>query len=190
MKKPLKKAAGRFFTADVIWSTGWTYIRHVVDTAREPFLILDDKLRILSANEAFYRTFQTLAKDTEGKLVYKLGGGQWNIPALKRLLEEVLPKESFFRDFEVEHEYPVVGKKIMLMNAREVFEPLQKKQKTPKMIILAMEDVTKQRMLEEKLSAYSKELEERVIERTRRLEERLATLEGKATPRPPAKAAK
>ncbi|MDD5251602.1 MAG: PAS domain-containing protein [Patescibacteria group bacterium] len=178
MNKSVKTSAAERFSADTIWTTGWTYIRHVVDTAREPFLILDDKLRIMSANEAFYRTFQTLAKDTEGQLIYKLGKGQWNVPALKRLLEEVLPKQSFFRDFEIEHEYPVVGKKIMLMNAREVFEPLLKKQKSPKLIILAMEDVTKQKMLEEKLASYSKELEERVIQRTKALEERLALLEG------------
>ena len=180
MKKLPKKKNVRQIVAEMIWSTGWTYIRHVVDTAREPFLILDKDLRIMSANEAFYRTFQTLSKDTEGKLVYKLGNSQWNIPALRRLLEEVLPKESFFRDYEVEHEYPVVGKKIILMNAREIFEPSQKNQKTPKMIILAMEDVTKQRMLEEKLAAYSKELEERVIERTKKLEERLSKLEGRS----------
>ncbi|MBN1584806.1 PAS domain-containing protein [Candidatus Uhrbacteria bacterium] len=149
-------------------------------------MILDGKLRIMSANESFYRTFQTLAKDTEGQLVYKLGKGQWNIPALKRLLEEVLPRESFFKDFEVEHEYPTVGKKIMLMNAREVFEPIRKNRASPKMIILAMEDVTKQRLLEERLAAYSQELEERVIERTRKLEARLEMLEkspGKAVRR-------
>jgi nitrogen-specific signal transduction histidine kinase len=176
--KDLKKMTTKpKLEADLIWSTGWTYIRHVVDTAREPFLILDAKLYILSANEAFYRTFQTMAKDTEGKQIFKLGKGQWNIPALRRLLEEVLPKESFFRDFEVEHEYPIVGKKLMLMNAREVFEPQHVRQHSPKMIILAMEDVTKQRMLEEKLASYTKEMEARVSERTRMLEERLAKLE-------------
>lgn len=164
-------------SAETIWSTGWTYIRNVIDTAREPFLILDKDLRILSANEAFYRTFQTLAKETEGILVYKLGNNQWNIPALKRLLDEILPRESFFRDFEVEHEYPFVGKKIMLMNAREVFEPLKTEQKTPRLIILAMEDVTKQRLLEAKLTAFSTELEERVLQRTKTLEARLAVLE-------------
>jgi len=188
--KPKKRRAERSVSANQIWTTGWTYIRHVVDTAREPFLILDSELRILSGNEAFYRTFQTLAKDTEGKLVYKLGGGQWNIPTLRRLLEEILPRESFFRDFEIEHDYPVVGKKIILMNAREVFEPLKKKQKSPKMIILAMEDVTKQRLLEDKLAAYSQELEERVLERTKQLEERLSRLEKRSKKRPGTKAGK
>jgi len=188
--KSKKGRAGQPVSADQVWSTGWTYIRHVVDTAREPFLILDHELRVLSGNEAFYRTFQTLAKDTEGKLVYRLGNGQWNIPTLKRLLEEILPRESFFRDFEVDHDYPIVGKKIMLMNAREVFEPLQNKQRTPKMIILAMEDVTKQRLLEEKLAAYSQELEERVLERTKGLEERLSRLENRSKKRPGKKAGK
>jgi hypothetical protein len=183
--KKFKKLANKLqISAETVWETGWTYIRHVVDTAREPFLILDKDLRVLSANESFYRTFQTMTRDTEKKLVYQLGGGQWNIPALRRLLEDVLPKESFFRDFEVEHDYPVVGKKIMLMNAREVFEPVKKNQKSLKMIVLAMEDVTKQRMLEEKLTAYSKELEERVLERTKTLEERIAVLESGVKKRP------
>jgi nitrogen-specific signal transduction histidine kinase len=175
----MKKGLPKFLPAERIWQTGWTFIRHVVDTAREPFLILDKDLRIVSANEAFYRTFLTPAKDVEGKLVYKLGKGQWNIPTLKRLLEEILPRESFFRDFEVEHDYPGVGKKVMLMNAREIFEPSSTSKYPPKMIILAMEDVTKQRMLEEKLAAYSSELETRVLARTKQLEERLSMLEGK-----------
>ncbi len=178
--KPSAKQNARYRpSAEIVWRTGWTYIRHVVDTAREPFLILDKDLRILSANEAFYRTFQVTAKHVEGKLIYKLGDGQWNIPALKRLLEDVLPKESFFRDFEVDHDYSIVGKKTLLMNAREVFEPGLKGAKHPKMIVLAMEDVTRQRMMEEKLTAYSKELEERVIARTKELEQRLEKLEGK-----------
>jgi nitrogen-specific signal transduction histidine kinase len=187
VRKPSKSEPIQNVSAEVIWQTGWTYIRHVVDTAREPFLILDKDLRVLSANEAFYRTFQTLTRDTEGKLVYRLGKGQWNIPTLRRLLEEVLPKSIFFRDFEVEHTYPLIGKKIMLMNARQVFEPNTSPNRSPKMIVLAMEDVTKQRMMEEKLEAYSRELEERVMERTRQFDVRLSRLETKKRKRPRAK---
>lgn len=182
MKKTLRKRAPQMSSAEAVWLTGWTYIRHVVDTAREPFLLLDQDLRILSANEAFYRTFHVIAKHVEGKLVYKLGKGQWNIPALRRLLEEILPKETFFKDFEVDHEYPIVGKKSILMNARQVFDPTAKgdERKRPKLIILAMEDVTRQRMLEQKLKAYSKELAERVNTRTKELEERLEKLEARS----------
>jgi PAS domain-containing protein len=181
-EKPSKKRQTQpDIDAELLWNTGWTYIRHVVDTAREPFLILDNKLKVLSANEAFYRTFQVTARDTENKFVYKIGNGQWDIPELRKLLEEILPHESFFQDLEIEHVYPAIGKKVMLMNARQVFSPLAADSESPQLIILAMEDVTKQRMLEEKLEIYSKELEERVLGSTKRLEERLKKLEKKST---------
>ena len=67
----------------------WTYIKTVVDIVHEPILILDEELRVMAANEPFYRTFQTDQNETEGKVVYKLGNGQWNIPSLKKLLEDL-----------------------------------------------------------------------------------------------------
>jgi two-component system, chemotaxis family, CheB/CheR fusion protein len=94
------------FDADKLWQVAWTYIRTVVDTIREPFLILDKDLRILSANRTFYVNFQVTKKETEGSLVYKLGNGQWNIPKLKILLEDILPKNTHFEDFKVEHNFP------------------------------------------------------------------------------------
>jgi len=106
---------------DNIHQEGWTYIRYVVDLAREPFLILDKSLRIISANESFYRTFLVAQEETEQKLVYDLGNGQWNSPQLRSLLEDILPKSTFFKDFEVEHEFPLIGKKVMMVNARNVF---------------------------------------------------------------------
>src|SRR3990167_9067766 len=84
-----------------MWETTWTYIKTVVDTAREPFLILDANLRVITANEAFYDTFKVLSNETEKQLIYDLGDGQWNIPKLKELLEEILPKQTFFKNFEV-----------------------------------------------------------------------------------------
>ncbi len=78
-------------TANELWSTSWTYIRTVIDTAREPFLILDRDLRIIAVNSCFLRTFEVSDKNTEGRLVYDLGNGQWNIPRLKNLLEDILP---------------------------------------------------------------------------------------------------
>src|ERR1035437_401749 len=84
-----------------VWEKSWTYIRMVVDVVHEPILILDKDLRIMAANEPFYRMFQVEEKDTEGKIVYQLGNGQWDIPDLKKLLEDILPKNTFFKAFEV-----------------------------------------------------------------------------------------
>ena len=86
-----------------LWRTGWTYIRNVVDTAREPFLILDHDLKVLGANTVFYRMFDVRARDTEHKFIFELGNGQWAGKHLRRLLEEILPNEAFFKDFEVDH---------------------------------------------------------------------------------------
>src|SRR5688572_16377289 len=106
--------------AEELWEVAWTYIRTVVDTLREPFLILDKDLKVLSANRTFYLTFQVAQEETEGKRVYDLGNGQWDIPKLKILLEDILPKNTHFEDFKVEHEFPKIGHKIMILNARQV----------------------------------------------------------------------
>jgi nitrogen-specific signal transduction histidine kinase len=159
--------------AEEFYETGWTYIRYVVDTAREPFIMLDKDLRLISANDAFYRMFLVTEEDTINKLVYDLGNGQWNSPQLRKLLEEILPKSNFFKDFEVEHEFPLIGKKVMMVNARIMFG----KGDTKPFIIMAMEDVSKQRLLEEKLKEYAKQLEVKVMERTKELEKRILDLE-------------
>lgn len=95
------------------------YAEAIIRTIREPFIILDEKLRILTANRSFYKTFRVLKKDTEGKLIYELGDNQWNIPKLRELLEHVLPNNDYFDNFEVEHDFPSIGHKIMLLNARK-----------------------------------------------------------------------
>lgn len=153
---------------------GWSYIRNVVDTAREPFLILDEDLHVLAANESFYRVFEVTSKETEGEFVYDLGNGQWAGKQLRKLLEDILPNHSFFKDFEVDHEFPVVGRKIILLNARRIYIG---DHDLPKLIILAMEDITKQRMIEEKLKEYSRELEETVKTQTHDLKKRVDELE-------------
>src|SRR5665213_2453884 len=96
------------------------FIKIMVDIVREPIIMLDDELRVLVANESFYRTFQVEMKDTEGRIVYELGNGQWNIPALQKLLEDILPKNTFFKGFEVIHEFPFIGRKVMILNARRI----------------------------------------------------------------------
>lgn len=159
--------------ADKLWEVAWTYIRTVVDTVREPFLILDGKLVVLSANKTFYSTFHTTQKVTEGKHVYMLGNGQWNIPRLKILLEDILPKNTYFEDFKVEHEFPIIGHKIMILNARQVFTTTHDKP----IILLAIEDVTKQVTLENQLKEYTKQLTLEVAKRTSELEKRVKELE-------------
>ncbi len=122
------------------------YAMDIVDTVREPLLILDATLRVRSANRAFYQTFQVSAGETEGRLIYELGNGQWDIPALRTLLEDIVPKSSVFDDFELEHAFPVIGHRVMLLNARKL-----KTGRHGEFLVLAMEDVTARKRAEEAL---------------------------------------
>jgi chemotaxis protein methyltransferase CheR len=159
--------------ADELWDFAWTYIRTVVDTLREPFLILDENLTVISANRTFYSVFQVVQEETEGKRVYDLGNGQWNIAKLKILLEDILPKNTFFEDFRVEHDFPKIGKKIMILNARRIYTVGEKEP----IMLLAMEDVTKQKQLEDQLREFTKTLTIEVAKRTAELELRIKELE-------------
>src|SRR3990167_7761061 len=123
-----------------LWEESWTYIKTVVDIVREPILILDKDLRVMAANESFYRMFQVEASDTEKRIVYELGKGQWDIPALRKLLEDILPKNTFFKGFEVSHDFPVIGRKVMILNARKIHRKEEGNSKIfPPIILLAME---------------------------------------------------
>jgi nitrogen-specific signal transduction histidine kinase len=159
--------------ADELWKVAWTYIQTVVDTVREPFLILDENLAVLSANKTFYTFFQVTKEQTEGKLVYDLGNGQWNIDKLRILLEDILPKNTFFEDFKVEHAFPKIGYKIMMLNARQIYTT----DVEHPIMLLAMEDITRQRQLEDQLKAYTKRLTVEVAKRTAQLEIRVKELE-------------
>src|SRR5215203_3943935 len=97
-----------------------SYAMDIVDTVREPLLILDTALRVRSANLAFYQTFHVTAEETEDRLIYELGNGQWDIPDLRTLLEDVIPTSSVFNDFELEHSFPVIGRRVMLLNGRKL----------------------------------------------------------------------
>jgi signal transduction histidine kinase/DNA-binding response OmpR family regulator len=115
----------------------------VFDTVREPLLILDGKLRVHSANRASYQTFEVAPAETETRLVYELGNGQWDIPDLRTLLEDILPMSSVFNDYELEHDFPVIGRRIMLLNARQLRHGSH-----ADLLMLAMEDVTERRRVE------------------------------------------
>jgi PAS domain S-box-containing protein len=118
------------------------YVNSIVDTVRESLVILGGRLRVLSANRAFYRTFRVSPQETEGQLLYDLGNGQWDIPRLRILLEEILPQNTSFDDYEVEHDFPDVGSKVMLLNARKL------RLEGAELILLAIEDVTERRRAE------------------------------------------
>ena len=112
------------------------YAEAIVETVREPLIVLDGNLRVRTANRSFYRVFQVLPEETEGRLLYELGNNQWDLPELRRLLEEVLPQNNSFQDFKVEHEFTGVGKKTMWLNARRVAG----KGRLAQLILLAIEE--------------------------------------------------
>ncbi|MGA2700296.1 MAG: chemotaxis protein CheB [Isosphaeraceae bacterium] len=120
------------------------YTQSIVDTVRDPLLILTDDLRVKSANQSFYQTFQVKPEETVNLLLYDLGRGQWDLPPLRRLLEDVLPSNRAFEEFEVEHDFPVIGHRAMLLNARRV---LPRDGASP-LILLAFQDVTEHRQAE------------------------------------------
>ena len=132
-------------------------------------MILDSELRVISANPIFYQNFQVLKEETEGRPLYELGNGQWNIPEFKALLENILPSKKVVRDYEVEHVFETIGEKTMLLNARQI--------DVAQLIILAIEDITPRKQLENKLAGYTKELEHKIAERTGELADRVKELE-------------
>jgi two-component system CheB/CheR fusion protein len=115
-----------------------TYAEGVVNTVREPLLILDGDLRVVSANSSFLKTFRVRREETAGSLVFELGNHQWDIPKLRELLETILPRSSEFNDFTVEHDFPTIGRKKMLLNARRIYQEGKK----TLLILLAIEDIT------------------------------------------------
>jgi hypothetical protein len=161
------------------WEESWTYIKTVVDVVREPVLILDKDFRVLTANSPFYHVFQVEPKDTENKLVYKLGNGQWNIPDLKKLLEDILPKNTFFKGFEVAHDFPSIGHKVMILNARQIhFKKNDAAAKIfPSIILLAIEDITEMMLIAETLASHTFKLEAKLTSQTTKLEQYIKKLE-------------
>ena len=117
------------------------YCECIIATLREPFLVLDDQLRIKTANRCFYETFHVSPEETESQLIYNLGNRQWDIPKLRTLLAEVLSNHDPVHDFEVEQTFPAIGRKIMRLNARRFVSV----DSQPSLILLAIEDITERR---------------------------------------------
>jgi two-component sensor histidine kinase len=121
-----------------------TLAQAIVDTVREPLLVLDKDLRVLAASRSFYSTFQVAPSTTQGQLVYELGNGQWDIPELRLLLERIVPEHGVMNDYEVERQFPELGNRTMLLNARKVFY----EGNSHTTLLLGIEDVTARRALE------------------------------------------
>jgi two-component system CheB/CheR fusion protein len=123
------------------------FAESVVETVREPLIVLDEDLRVVSANRSFYKTFAVSGEETQNRMIYDLGNRQWDIPDLRKLLGEILPQNSKFDDFRVEHNFPGIGRRRMILNARKV---VQKQVGGKAMILLAIEDVTDNSIAQER----------------------------------------
>jgi two-component system, cell cycle sensor histidine kinase PleC len=134
------------------------YYREITETVRAPFIILDNNLCVITANKAFYTKFKVLKKHTEDKLIYELGNNQWDIPELRELLEHILPKKRVLKNYEVSHDFPVLGYRTMNLNARQV--------DAKQLILLAIDDITVQC----KLKADSIEMTANLTEQRDRLQ--------------------
>ena len=120
------------------------YAQNIVDTIREPLLVLNGKFEVISASRAFYQKFHVTPEETVGKVLYTLGDRQWDLPRLHDLLETVLPRDSVFENVEIEHMFPGIGLKTMLLNARQITNDAGTPAGTPQLILLAIEDITEQ----------------------------------------------
>ena len=123
------------------------YAQSVVDTVREPMLVLDRTLHVRTASRAFCAFFGVSREDTEGQFIYDLGNGQWNVPALRILLESILKDGKDFRDFEVTHDFPRLGRRVMLINARKLWT----EENDSLLLLMAIEDVTEHKQIHEEL---------------------------------------
>jgi two-component system, chemotaxis family, CheB/CheR fusion protein len=133
------------------------YAEAIVQTIRQPLLMLDAELRVQSANPGFYTLFQVPKEDTRNRRIYELGNGQWDIPALRRLFEDLLPKDAAIEDFAVEHSFENIGRRIMLINARKL-----QRSGRPDLILVAIDDVTARRGAEAHRDVLISEMSHRV----------------------------
>ncbi|MDP3944754.1 MAG: CheR family methyltransferase, partial [Lutibacter sp.] len=138
----------------------YTYNEAILSTIHEPMLVLDKDIRIKSANKSFYKTFHVTEAESLGESLYKLGNNQWNIPRLRVLLEEIIPKNNTFHDFEVEHDFPDIGHKIMLLNAHRII----KQSNQEELIVLTIVDYTEVRKLQTELREKERKTLEKQLE--------------------------
>ena len=121
------------------------FTEHIMNTVHDPLIILYEDLRVALANASFYQAFKVKPEETVGELIYNLGNHQWDIPKLRELLGDILPKTTSFDNFEVEHDFPDIGKRIMLLNACRIYL----ESNSTKLIVLTIEDITDRKKIEE-----------------------------------------
>ena len=131
------------------------YSESIINTVREPLIVLDQDLRVVTVSRSFYEFFKVNPEETVGQLIYDLGNKQWDIPKLRELLEDILPKKATFDNYEVEHDFSTIGRRIMLLNARQI----QRASGKERIILLAIEDITERKEIEAGLEKTRKELE-------------------------------
>jgi len=136
------------------------FAESIINTVREPLIALDQDLRVVTASRSFYEFFKVKPEETVGQLIYDLGNKQWDIPKLRELLETILPQKATFDNYEVEHDFATIGKRIMLLNARQIQRVLGKE----RIILLAIEDITERKEIENGLKKAHEELKELAIE--------------------------
>jgi two-component system CheB/CheR fusion protein len=156
----LEKSITGSKTSELAAQEATRYAESIVETVRGPLLVLDANLKIISANRNFYRTFEVTLGETIGSFIYDLGNKQWDIPKLRELLENILPQKVSFDNYEVEHEFTTIGKRIMLLNARQIKRVWGKE----RIILLAIEDITARREIENGLEKSYEDLKELTIE--------------------------
>ena len=132
-----------------------SFVEGIFETVRQPLLVLDAQLRVNMATPSFYRAFQMIEEETVGRFLYELGNGEWNIPALRAVLEEILPRNTQFDDFEIEQDFARIGRKTMLLNARRIHHDGIR----TRMILLAIEDTTERKRSAAVIEAYTRKLE-------------------------------
>jgi two-component system CheB/CheR fusion protein len=130
------------------------YDENIINTVREPLIVLDQDLRVVTVSRSFYGVFKVKPEETVGQLIYDLGNKQWDIPKLRELLETILPEKTSFDNYEVEHDFATIGRRVMLLNARQIERAMGKK----RIILLAIEDVTERKKIEAGLEKTRKEL--------------------------------
>ena len=141
-------------TRNDLLNEAYNFSEALFATLHEPMIVLDKNLRVKSANKTFYKTFKVNEEETEGVLLYDLGNKQWNIPSLRELLENILPKNTHFHDFEIIHTFPLIGEKIMLLNASRIVQ----KTNNEELILLAIIDITEVRKKVLELQSKEKEI--------------------------------
>ncbi len=135
------------------------FAESVINTVREPLIALDQDLRVVTVSRSFYEVFKVKPEETMGQLIYDLGNKQWDIPKLRELLETILPQKTTFDNYEVEHDFTTIGRRIMLLNARQI----QRVSGKERIILLAIEDITERKEIESGLEKAHEELKDLTV---------------------------